>query len=197
LRGSWLFVKAAPFDPMVRVSDKRMSPEELSGFGSYFSQCLLKKGRSGLDWEAYRGYIGNLHEANPYNLVDVDAKQTAAQVRNAVRPHKEKKPLPGVKYQPSIDYWDHDKGGEISAFDWATNITNGMMLDAKVVTPPALLMCLLADENKVWADLGELQGPPRANLSPDEIGQRKEAANAEREKQMKLADEIKKSFFKR
>ena len=63
----------------------------------------------------------------------------------------------GVTYLPSILYWNYDRYPSFEAFPWADRITEGMMVDAKVVMPTSLLTSLQTDDTS-WSFVGKLTG---------------------------------------
>lgn len=130
-------------DLRLRVSDKRMKKEDVKQLRKDLTD---KK----LDFEGYRNYCAFLKDSDPYSMRK-DAKLYAES-----RSRVEQKGLE-LEYLPSIKFWNYTLYASINTFDWQKWITEGMMVDAKVIMPAGLCESLLADEVR-WEDKGCLVG---------------------------------------
>jgi hypothetical protein len=146
-------------NPLLRVSDKKMSHEDLESVKKAMSARCDDK-----ELNHYVRHTLALKERNHYRLADVTGTD----------PKPKQK---GLHYQPSISYWDFRKAPSIAGFDWASHITLGMMVDAKVVMPQGLYDSLAADEAG-WQDMGDLTGRQDFEQSAD-IKERAQAHHQE------------------
>jgi hypothetical protein len=142
---------------MVRVSDKKMTAEELKMLEALASGPKARLHAE--DVSAYRQYVGLLQSGNEYQIAwGIGDEWRQAPTRSpGVR-------LPGYQYVPSILCW---KGGQsVSGFDFSAAMTAGMMVDAKITTSEQLRICFEADkvgwENKGFLDRDEKDPPDPA-----------------------------------
>jgi hypothetical protein len=163
-------VKAAdPRDLMLRVSDKQMGPKDIKKHKGKFSGLFGAKlgGKHGkVDFQHYDAYVDGLHTPNPYELREIETSPVGLQ--QALSSPAPKPRAGGVTYLPSILYWNYDRYPSIEAFPWADRITEGMMVDAKVVMPTSLLTSLQTDD-KAWSFVGKLTGQMAPFTAQDKL----------------------------
>lgn len=129
-------VDPAPDDPGVRVSDKRMWD------GGKEALKDMKVGST--DSIMYGLYVKTLNEHDFYESGNA--------------PRSSKPGAPNVKYIPGVSLWRGPT--PVSGTNWATLVTEGMQVDAKVIKATSLYQSLCAD-TKGWDDLGDLVGEKR------------------------------------
>ncbi|MGZ8469678.1 MAG: hypothetical protein ACXW61_09100 [Gemmatirosa sp.] len=130
-------------DLHLRITDKRMPPSAIARVAA-----SLPNAPSALDVASFTGYSAALREPNPYGLRGVPPAEAAEPA---------KKGPPGVGYLPSLAFWRFDRHPSIEGFPWAAHVTEGMMVDAKVIMPQGLLASLRADPAS-WQTLGFVTG---------------------------------------
>lgn len=128
----------------LRISDKRMSAKDVD------TVMRQQPGASPVDVEGFKGYAAGLREHNPYGLRGVEPASGSAPPKPRRR---------GITYLPSIAFWRYDRHPSIDTFPWAARITEGMMVDAKVIMPQGLLASLRADPAG-WETVGFASGEP-------------------------------------
>lgn len=126
----------------LRISDKRMTPREIGQVAKQLPRAQP------LDVELFTGYCASLREPNPYQLRAGGGEPGEAAAKKAQR---------GVGYLPSLAFWRFDRYPTIEAFPWPEHITEGMMVDSKVIMPQGLLASLRADRG-TWETLGFVVG---------------------------------------
>jgi hypothetical protein len=155
-------VRAASINErMTRVSDKKMSEKDLAAVAKQ-----MKKGKFSCqpsDFNAYARYTLALNERNHYDLKDYEAGPASPKLKT-------------IDYEPSLMYWNFDVAPSIDAFKWESNITKGMMIDAKIVMPRGLYFSLLADQDG-WKDMGDLVGAQHFE-KPEDTRARAEARHS-------------------
>ena len=128
----------------VRISDKKMSKEELANLGAMAK--FLGKQLHEEDVRIYRDYVGLLQSGNEYSLKWEDSGRDA--------PTRKPNPrLQGYLYVPSILCWNGPQS--IAGFDFVSAMTAGMMVDAKITTSEQLRLSLEADK-LIWVNKGYL-----------------------------------------
>lgn len=142
-------------DRKLRVSDKKMTEKDLSSV----SKQMHKQGMacSQQDWNAFARHTLALNDRNHYELKGFESDD----------PGKKSKKL---EYVPSLMYWNFKAAPSIEGFDWVGHITEGMMVDAKIVMPLGLYRSLL-DDKAGWRDMGDLVGEQRFE-NPDHVKER-------------------------
>jgi hypothetical protein len=165
---------ADPGEFQLRVSDKKM---ETSDFKMLKNEFVGKAAEKKTDLKRYRGYCDLLNAKDPYRM-----KKFALPLRPGIK-HE------GVKYLPSLTFWNYEKYFSIEGFDWQGCVTTGMMVDAKVIMPTGLYRSLLADDVG-WEDKGRLIGEQAFSESKEERAER------EKEKQVSMA-QARKEFIAR
>jgi len=132
--------------PLTRISDKKMSLDDRQRL-----RLLAQNPKNGVDpadVSAFEQYVGLLQSSNEYSIKwNSDEEWRSAPTRT---PNPR---LKGYQYFPSILCW---KGKpSITAFDFASAMTAGMMVDAKIATSEQLRLCMEADKVG-WQCLGYL-----------------------------------------
>lgn len=130
-----LVTPADATDFTLRVSDKKCSKR------SEIEKCSPKA--TSFDVHNFEKYTQFLRENNPYDTGIKATHQSA----------KQKK----FTYKPSIAYWNYAAEQIIETTDWNQFMTEGMMVDSKVIYPTGLYESLLSDKDG-WIDMGNLVG---------------------------------------
>ena len=131
-------------DTGLRISDKKSTDRSEV-------QSMAPRAMS-VDVTRFHNYTHFLRDTNPY------------QVSTKAHPGHERRK--GKRYEPSIAYWRYDLEPIIETTDWENYVTEGMMVDAKVIYPTGLYESLCAD-NAGWQDMGNLVGLAETEAKAD------------------------------
>jgi hypothetical protein len=160
--------------PFVRVSDKKMSPEDLR----VLQKMMAIQGFPAGVFMEYQQYVQGLKEQNEYQINWEVAQKAAVQKG----PSAQKKV--GFTYYPSILMWRDPT--TFATFDWSHAITPGMQLDAKIANPQHVWDSLTANIAD-WDYRGSMAQPNAAPPTEDQkaayqqaLQQNKAAATARR-----------------
>ena len=162
----------------IRVSDKSTALRDLSkGDWKDIRKVSSIPKEDVLNFQAY---LACLKDIDPYVLFsgtkEVQLVEDAA--RKAPAPEKPRWRLRGSDYSPSLAFWRGP--APVSTCDWPQHITKGMMVDAKVIMPEGLLLCLLDDvgETGGWEVMGMLRAVKVFSVAKD-VGSKRQIAQQE------------------
>jgi len=136
-------------EPVIRVSDKKLNAQDIAVLEKMMK---LQKFTSGTIME-YKQYLEGIKEQNEYHIDwALAGKQPVVKGPSAAK-------KVGFVYYPSIMMWKDPTTFE--NFDWATAVTPGMMLDAKIANPQHVWDSLSAPTAN-WTYLGSMAQPNAA-----------------------------------
>ncbi len=124
-------------DSQLRVCDKRMTKGDRKALEQRFTGTTL-------DYTQFCNYADMLANKDPYSLGETAMKPQETPKRK------------GIEYVPSLMFWKV-KHGSISNFPWTTKLTEGMLVDCKIVMPQGLFESLIRCND--WEDKGALVDP--------------------------------------
>lgn len=158
--------------PVTR-SNIRVTDEKASLSASWLEFLKAESGGNTTDWKAYCRYAGALLSGAPSAGKAMGLDYSPSAWWNWV--------WNNVQYVPSISLWDYSKYPSIECFHWGGAITQGMMIDSRVVMPQGLYESLVNDSGS-WRDLGYLTGSGMAPESRDEVKEAKETQTLQTQK---------------
>ncbi len=150
--------------PGTIVSDKRMTLKDRAAFDKHAKGIASPE-----DQNEFGVYLDRLHNVDPYEL-DTDATRFRAKGQDR------KRPFIRQKYVPSLQFW---RGGprSVSTCDWPALLTEGMLVDAKVIYPRGLVESLQADPHG-WKLMGIVTGERKFS---EVVADKKQRMNAHQE----------------